>query len=269
MFTIPKLPANNTDVPRAYVGAWRKRANIEHAYWLQTTRLHASLDIPVERPAFADRRSWADFSFEELMQLALQGGVAGACIAGGDILHRRRQLDYLPRRGEPYLRHVRVDGALLHDSSLDGRDSAIWERLSDGSETVIGLRFQDAGVGEHADDQRRGYLLVVDQFFMYVRDRMAATQRAESLATLADCKQYNREQLIELLDFEISFGRRDGDAPWAIALSTIPFREGRQLMTDDILQGIVARAGQAPERVRRDGKGFLRYWMLDELFRAP
>lgn len=264
MFAIPQLPANNTDVPRAYVGAWRKRSNIERAYWLQTARLHASLDIPVERPAFRDRRGWADFSFEELMQLALQGGVAGACIAGGDILHRRRQLDYLPRRGDPYLRHLQIDGTLMHDCSLDGRDIALWERLSDGSDTVIGLRFQDAGVGEYADDQRRGYLLVVDQYFMYVRDRVVATQRAESLATLADCKQYTREQLIDLLDFEISFGRRDGETPWEIELSTMPFREGRQLMTDDILNGIIDRAGQAPERVQRDGKTFLRYWALDQ-----
>jgi hypothetical protein len=264
MPAIPQLPINNTDVPRAYVGAWRKRSNIERAYWLQTARLHASLDIPIARPAFADRRAWGDFSDGELMQLALQGGVSGACIAQGDVLHRRRQIDYLPRRGDPYLRRMRVDGTLLQDASLDGRSGSTWERLADGSETVIALRFQDAGLGADSDDQRRGYLLVVDDYFMYVRDRVVATQRAESLATLADCKEYTREQLLDLLDFEISFGARSGAAPWRIALSTIPFREGRQLMSDAILHGIVAGAGQAPQRVRRDGKSFLRYWSLDQ-----
>lgn len=263
-----QLPINNTDVPRAYVGAWHKRSDLERAFWLQTTRLHASLDIPTERPAFQDRTAWEDFSDAELMQLALQGGVAGACIAQGDILHRRRQLDYLPRRGDPYLRRMRFEGEWLHDDSLDGRDTATWERLAAGESMRVGLRFQDAGIGAHADDQRRGFLLVVDQYFMYVRDRLVATQRAESLATLADCKNYTREQLIELLDFEISFGRRDGETPWAIQLSTIPFREGRRLMSDEILRSIIAHAGQ-PERVRRDNKPFLRYWMLDEALMAP
>lgn len=264
MSAFPQLPVNNTDVPRAYVGAWHKRSNIERAYWLQTARLHASLDIPVARPAFSDRHAWSDFTDGELMQLALQGGVSGACIAQGDILHRRRQIDYLPRRGDPYLRQMRSEGVLLHDASLDGRSRSTWERLADGSAAVVALRFQDVGLGVGADDQRRGYLLVVDDYFIYVRDRIVATQRADSLATLADCKEYTREQLIELLDFEISFGVRGGATPWRIELSTIPFREGRQLMSNDILQRIVSSAGQGPERIRRDGKSFLRYWSLDQ-----
>ena len=259
------LPINNTDVPDEYVGAWRKRSNIECGFWLQTHRLHASLAIPIDRPDFAGRQSWADFSDEELILLAHQGGVSGACIAQDDILHRRRQIDYLPRRGDPHLRRMRRDGTLLHEETLDGREQVVWELLTDGRNEIVALRFQDAGIGADSDDQRRGYLLVVGQYFMFVRDRVVATQRADSLATLIELKEPERAQIIELLDFEISFGMRAADKqPWRIQHSTIPYREGQPLMDDASLAQIVAHAGKEPRPIRWDGKQFLRYWSLDE-----
>ncbi|MEK6664151.1 MAG: hypothetical protein AABY73_09835 [Pseudomonadota bacterium] len=264
------LPINNTDVPEDYVGAWRKRSNIERGFWLQTHRLHASLAIPLDRPGFKGRQTWADFSDEELILLAQQGGVSGACIAQDDILHRRRQIDYLPRRGDPYLRRMRRIATLLKEETLDGREQVVWELLADGRNEIIALRFQDAGIGADSDDQRRGYLLVVGAYFMFVRDRLVATQRADSLATLIELKEPERTQLIELLDFEISFGTRTADnSPWLIQCSTIPYREGRPLMDNSTLMEIVSQAGQGPRRVRWGDKHFLRYWSLDEHQPAP
>lgn len=259
-----KLPPNNTDVPAAYLGAWRKRAADTRSLWLQTTRLHAMIDIPADRPDFSGRTSWEQFSDEELMVLAHQGGVAGACIAAGDVLHRRRQLDYLPQRGQPFLRRLQPAGGLLHEFCLDGRQTAVWERLAGPEGGVVGLRFHDVEVGVAHGDECRGYLLVVGPYFAYVRDRYGMTQRAENLAVLAELKNFSREQLIAVLDFELSFGRRDGAHPWSIELSTIPFREGRQLMNDEVLGRILAGANQGPEKIRRGGRVFLRYWTLDE-----
>ena len=259
------FPINNTDVPDAYVGAWRKRSNTEYAFWLQSHRLHASLTIPVDRPSCSGRQSWADFTDDELMRLAHQGGVAGACIAQGNILHRRRQIDYLPRRGEPYLRRMRHDGTLLYDETLDKRESCIWELLADARQEIVALRFQDAGIGPDSDDQRKGYLLVIGAYFLFVRDRLVYTQQAESLAMLAECKGMQRAQLIELLDFEISFGTRPvDDAPWLIQRSTIPFREGKPLLDNPTLQRIARDAQQSTHPVRWGGKHYLRYWSLDE-----
>jgi hypothetical protein len=258
------LPPNNTDVPERYVGAWRKRSNVDHTYWLQTHRLFALVVIPADRPDFSGRQTWADFSDDELMILAHQGGVSGACIAAEDILHRRRQLDYLPQRGQPFLRRMRRDGVQLNDEALDGRHRCIWDLLADADHEIVGLRFHDVEVGSGGDDQCRGYLLVVGPYFMYVRDRFVATQRADSLAVLAELKHFSRRQLIDALDFELSFGRRDGAKPWTVELSTIPFREGRQLMSDEVLRCIIAGANQGPEKIKRAGKTFLRYWTLDE-----
>lgn len=262
---IQNLPINNTDVPEDYVGAWRKRSNIELSFWLQTHRLHASLSIPLHRPDFAGRQTWADFSDDELILLAQQGGVSGACIAQDDILHRRRQIDYLPRRGDPYLRRMHRDTTLLKEETLDGRDQVVWELLADGRTEIVALRFQDAGIGADSDDQRRGYLLIAGDYFLFVRDRLVATQRADSLATLIELKEPERAQLIELLDFEISFGMRPTDNhPWLIQHSTIPYRERCPLMDNRTLHEIIAQAGQGPRQIRWGGKRFFRYWSLDE-----
>lgn len=260
-----QLPPNNTDVPEAYVGTWRKRSNIDQTYWLQTHRLHAIIEIPTDRPDFSGRASWDEFSNDDLMILAHQSGVSGACIAAEDILHRRRQVDYLPQRGQPFLRRMRRDGVQLYDECLDGRHGCVWDLLADAENEIVGLRFHDVEVGAGSSgDQCRGYLLVVGPYFMYVRDRFVATQRAESLALLAELKNFTREQLIAVLDFDLSFGRRDGDKPWTIELSTIPFRQGRQLMSDEVLHRIIAGANQGSEKIKRAGKSFLRYWTLDE-----
>jgi hypothetical protein len=258
-----KLPPNNTDVPEAYVGAWHKRSKTDRTYWLQTRRLHAIIEIAADRPDFSGRSSWDEFSDDELMILARQGGVSGACIAAEDVLHRRRQVDYLPQRGQPFLRRMHRDGAQLYEECLDGRHGSVWDLLAGADNEIVGLRFHDVEVGGEGD-QCRGYLLVVGPYFMYVRDRFVATQRAESLAMLAELKNFTREQLVAVLDFDLSFGRRDGAKPWAIELSTIPFREGRQLMSDDVLRRIIAGANRGPEKIRRGERVFLRYWTLDE-----
>lgn len=258
------LPVNNTDVPTEYVGAWRKISDAETAIWLQTRRLHASLVVPTARPDFAKRQTWDDFTDTELMLLAQQGGVAGACIAQNDILHRRRQIDYLPRRGEPDLRRMRRETEHLFESTLDDRQPCTWQLLAGPEQEIIALRFQDAGVGAN-DDQRKGYLLIVGPHFLFVRDRSGVTQLAESLAVLAECKQLNREQLISLLDFEISYGQRTQDgSPWTISLSTLPQRQGKHLLDDATLRRMAAAGAHQPHALRRDNLAYLRYWSLDE-----
>lgn len=140
---------------------------------------------------------------------------------------------------------MRRDGVLLRKESLDGDGQVVWELLENDRDEMFVLRFQDAGIGADSHDQRRGYLLLVRQNFMYVRDRAGATQRAESLATLIELKELERAQIIELLDFEISFGTRSADKRlWRIQHSTKPYREGWSLMNDATLAEIISQAGQ-------------------------
>lgn len=259
------LPINNTDVPAAYVGAWRTSSAYEETIWLQTHRLHASISLAPNRPDFTARRSWDDYSDADLWALAQQGGVAGACIAQGDILHRRRQIDYLPRRGVTELRRMRRDGSYLYEATLDERQPITWELLAGPEQTLIALRFQDAGIAPN-DDQRKGYLLVVGMHFLFVRDRAVATPLAESLAVLVECKHYPRSEFIALLDFEISYGVRPTDdaAPWIILRSTLPHREGRALLDMATLRRVAKAGPHQGHALRWNGQPYLRYWSLDE-----
>lgn len=249
-------------VPAAWVGAWQ-RVDAPRAYWLQTQRLHASILIPAGRPDFSGASSLADLSMDELLWLAEQQAVAGTCIVEGDTLHRRRQVDFQTSRGKPFIRRMRREGALLYEETTAGGEPLTWQRIGPPDAEVIAFRFQDDG--GTAADQRKGYLLVVGDCFLFVRDRGGFVPHAESLGVLAECKDYERETLIELLDFEASFGlRAGGRQPWEILLSTLPFREGKSLLAPGAFEAIVKHAGLLPQRVNRDGEIWLRRWSLDE-----
>jgi hypothetical protein len=254
-------------VPDAWQGAWQRLqqgVDAPRAYWLQTLRLHASILIPAGRPDFSGASSLADLSLDELLWLAEQQGVAGTCIVEGDTLHRRRQVDFQTSRGKPFIRRMRREGELLREETTSGSTPLTWQRISPPEAEVIALRFQDDDGGTAAD-QRKGYLLVVGDCFLFVRDRGGFVPHAESLRVLAECKDYERETLIELLDFEASFGLRAGSRqPWEILLSTLPFREGKPLLAPGAFDAIIKHAGRLPQRVNRDGKMWLRRWSLDE-----
>jgi hypothetical protein len=93
----------------------------------------------------------------------------------------------------------------------------IWERLpgSAGEDHATGLP-QEPGT----------FLLVAGDFFMTVRPRTGTLPPAKNLLELA-CSA-NPAQLRDMLDFEISFGRRAATAG-RIELSTLPWREGTEI----------------------------------------
>ena len=111
----------------------------------------------------------------------------------------------------------------------------------------------------------KGVLLIAGDCFMFARDRGVYALQAESLQVLAECKDYGAEELIPLLDFEISYGlRAGGSMPWEIKLSTLPFREGTALLSENAFAAIVANWQRLPQKIQRDGETFLRRWSLDE-----
>ena len=257
---------STTDVPEMYTGAWQllgEGPDAPQAYWLQTQRLHASILVPAGRPDFSGASSLTDLGMDELLWLADQQGVAGACIVEGDTLHRRRQVDFQTSRGKPFVRRMRRQGELLLEETLAGTEQVTWRKISPPDAEVIALRFQDEGTA--AGDQYKGYLLIVGEHFLFMRDRAGFAPQAESLRVLAECRDYERETLMELLDFEVSFGLRTGGSqPWEITLSTLPFREGKPLLAPTAFEAIMQNAGRQPQRVQRNGKVWLRRWSLDE-----
>lgn len=256
-----------TEVPDQFTGAWQRTApDNARSFWLQSRHLHAYLNIPHDRPDFSGKSSLAECDFDQLMWLAGQDGAAGSCIVeSSDVLHRRRQIDYSPTRGKPFLRRMWREGMLLHEESLRGTDQVTWQNISGEGAEIIAFRFQDESMSADFAEPYKGVLLIAGDCFMFARDRSVYALQAESLQVLAECKDYGVEELIPLLDFEISFGLRTGGTmPWEIKLSTLPFREGQALLSPHGFEAILANWQRLPQKVEREGQLYLRRWSLDE-----
>ena len=257
-------------VPEAYRGAWQQQVQpantgtAPRSFWLQTKRLHASIFIPDNRPDFSGKAALSDFNKDELLWLASQRGIAGSCFVEGNMLHRRRQIDYQSSRGKVNERYMSFDNDYLLETLPNSTEHLLWRKISESGAESIALRFQDETGVTDISGQRKGLLLVVGDYFMYVRDRGYFVPQSESLGTLSECREYSRQQLAELLDFEISFGlRRAGNMPWEIRHSTLPFREGKALMGEGGIESL-AKNGGGMQKVNRNGKSVLRRWSVDD-----
>ena len=258
------------NVPDKYKGAWQqlpsgeKTGEVPRSYWLQTKRLHASILVPPGRPDFSGKESLSEMNQDELMWLASQQAIAGACIVKDESLHRRRQIDYQSSRGKANERIMRFEGDDLWEGSPNSSEHLVWHKISEPDAESIALRFQDETDITDISGQRKGLLLVVGDYFMYVRDRGYFVPQSESLSTLIECREYAHQQIVELLDFEVSFGvRRSGNVPWQIQLSTLPFREGKPLMTESGFEAL-SKDGGSLLKMNRGGKVVLRHWSVDD-----
>lgn len=229
----------NDPVPQSYLGVWQ-RVSLEargkpvdtttEAYWIQTAELFADMRVPGGRPDFSGKTSLAECSDLELLWFSRQQGFAGMAMAGGDLLHRRRQVDYQPSRGRDNTHRMRFEDELLVEENLTGTVREKWRCLTGPEHGVISLRLlEEAGPGGRIST-RKGYLLVMDDYFLFVRDRIEFTRQAASLEDLFEAQDLGHDEQASLLDCEFSFGRRQGGAqPWEIQLSTLPYREGKIL----------------------------------------
>ncbi len=242
-------------VPRYYRGVWQRlslsagdgvRDTSTRVYWLQTPSLYGDIRVPADRPDFGDRRGLQDFDDNELALLAQQQGFAGLLEAEGDICRWHRQLDYQPDTGAEDIGHMHFEGPLMVEHGVHAEYEEEWRRLTEPNAACVALELVGEADSWGTSRERRGYLLVAGEYFLFARGRRAALPPAPSLAAVMNGEACGRQCMLDMLDFEISFGRRQGsDAPWQIELSTLPFRERQPLFAP----------GTAPEPRRADGGG--------------
>ncbi|MDP2828626.1 MAG: hypothetical protein Q8O37_08470 [Sulfuricellaceae bacterium] len=232
------------------------------AFWIQTDALQASLCIPAGRPnshtpkgmtvplspnslpegergadslrecpvKAGEKTSLAEYDEAGLLWLARQEGIAGMTLADGDLLHRRRQIDFQPTRGRDNTHRIRFEDDLLIEENLQGSSTETWQRLAGTEGESITLRLLEESVQAGRPITRKGYLLVVSDHFLFVRDRPCFTRQAASLEDLFEAQDLEAAAMAAYLDCEFSYGRRTGgDLPWQIQHSTLPWREGKAL----------------------------------------
>lgn len=170
---------------------------------------------------------------EELKQLAGQKGFAGETSVIGKSCLWLRHIDYQPPRNEHDIGYMEFNGRQLLETGLANNYSEIWEQLPDSQGATYAFQFREENSTCKTDRTQAGMLLVSGDYFIFARDRITALPHAISLEKLLTGENLSQQQLIELLDFEVSFGRvAKGNIPWEIQHSTLPFREGKSLLNE-------------------------------------
>jgi hypothetical protein len=201
--------------PAWLTGLWQRREILlpdgtvdrtTRVFWGQTPSLYVDLRVPADRPPGAGRQSFADFSPDELLQLAAQKGFAGHIALDGSLCRWTRYLDYRPNNGRPDEGHLRLDGDRLYEegdptSVLGSAYRETYERIARGDRRSAALR---------AEGGREGVLVILDDHFLYARARQAPLPPAETLRELVEGSRSRAGRaLSRLRDLQRHGGRLD------------------------------------------------------------
>jgi hypothetical protein len=248
--TVPVNPRRGTaDVPSWLSGAWTRewieqrgvRSSTLNVHYLQTSTLFGDVRIPIDRPRFSHAASFADLTDQELRMLAQQEGFSGHTTMDGAIATWHHYIDFQPPDGTDDVGRLElIAHGRMHEHALDGSYVESWQLLTNGRGQFLVVRTERSGRPQRV-------LLVVDDYFLFVRNRAHDLPVAESLSALIDATTASRAQVIEYLDCEFSAGRvRKGSMPWEIQHSTLPWREGHRLDLVDEIARFLSANGLAP-----------------------
>jgi hypothetical protein len=240
-------------MPERYLGVWQRlilQTDLQpcdittQCFWLQTSSWHADIRVPSPRPDFSGAAGLPQCSREQLEWLASQQGFAGITHVQESNCQWQRVVDFRPPTGLRDLgQMVFLRPDLVVETGVESRYLEVWQKLPDstGAEAVL-QRVQDGA-------EQPEWFFVSGQYFMHVRARREELEAAASLLSLAQREKADDARLRQLVDFEISFGRRAAHA-WRVQLSTLPFLEGAIVLNPNELQppaqGIVRVAGERP-----------------------
>jgi hypothetical protein len=173
--------------------------------------------VPASRTSFAGKTRLDQLNRTELLELAKQQGFCGVTEVDGDICRWLRRHDFQPPSGANDIGRMEFDGLdRVLEYGVEAEYFEIWERVpgSAGENSAIQLSAEPLALR-----------LRTGPFFMIVRPRAIRLPQAARLADFAASK--SDDELRQVVDFEISFGRRDsGNSKGRIELSTLPWAQG-------------------------------------------
>jgi hypothetical protein len=249
-----RLPLSDSPpVPERYLGVWQRlvlQTDLQpcdittQVFWLQTTSWHADIRVPFPRPALPGSGGLQRYTRAQLEWLASQQGFVGITRVQESTCQWQRHADFRPPTGLRDIGNmVFLRPDLAVETGVESRYLEVWQKLPDSTGAQAVLQRLVDGV------EQPNWLLVSGQYFMHVRARRESLDAAASLLSLAQRESASDERLRELVDFEISFGRRSTHA-WRVQLSTLPFLEGSVALNPHHLaapaEGIVRIGGEHP-----------------------
>src|SRR5262249_33658156 len=154
---------------------------------------------------------------DDMLALARQQGFAGITEVEGELCRWHRRFDYQPPSGFNDVGRMQFDTAdRLLEHGVEQDYFEVWERVP-GTGDSAALEFHD--------EQGRPCLqLSLGRWLMLVRPRSYTLTQASGLS--ACLAAADAAECATLVDFEISFGRReDASDGWRVELSTLPWLE--------------------------------------------
>ena len=244
-------------VPARYRGVWR-RSLLEApgihdtkttVFWLQCGRWHADIRIPAARPDFSQARSLDDCNAEQLVWLARQQGFAGitevVVTAQAEICSWHRLVDYRPPSATPDAGVMRFEPEQLVETGVHGVYLENWHHMPNDDAGFAVLQNMDEAADGAAPKE---FVMVAGEYVMHVRERSVAWPDAITMDRIVQ-----RDDAKMMLDFEISFGRRNASG-WRIDHSTMPWLENKQME--------VSLLAIAQDRVELSWNGVVTQWKI-------
>ncbi len=215
-------------VPPEYIGVWKRTLlrtpkvedTTTQVYWMQTQSWHADIRVPASRPPCKGKLALDQLTRDELFALARQQGFSGTTVVEGGICRWLRQYDFQPPSGANDIgRMVFETPDRVLEYGVEADYFEIWDRVP-GS---LGASF-----ARQLSDSPPTLLLGAGAFRMIVRPRKEQLPVSPSMTLLAADK--GTGALRNLMDFEISFAKVTSGTAWRIDLSTLPWREGENII---------------------------------------
>ncbi len=223
--------SQNTPVPDAYMGVWQ-RTLLESAtgkddsslvLWMQTQHYHIDIRIPAERANIRAVNALEEYTYKELLLLASQQGFAGVTHVKADICQWQREIDFqTPNESRDIGKMAFTDANTIIETGLDEPYLEVWRRLEHSLEV---FNFTITTGKNRKGLETPAYIMRVGNFVAYARPRQVSLPKTYSLINAIQTYQPEREQLLDWLDFEISFGEIVDECYWKIKHSTLPFKE--------------------------------------------
>lgn len=209
--------------------------------WMQTPGLTFDLRLSPARPHVDSFEQIQDLSREDLLLLAeAEGGLARSTFVPGEVANTgsmqwndwvRAQLhDSWPETG--LLRRV---GDCLTEFAPSGAYVEDWRaQPSDGGPLIGLVLLSETDVESGRVLHSGGGLVVAGCHAGLVRGRPAPLPPASRLVELVRARSEDRELVANVFRFEASYATRaPGGTEYVVASSTLPFRQGRSLMSLD------------------------------------
>jgi hypothetical protein len=219
---------------------------------IQTPTLFGDCRIPKDRPAFAEAKSLADLTDAQLKTLYAQEGFSGYTTVDGYIITWHHEIGYQPPDGTIDIGRFEIlGGRNVLEHGVQAVYLEHWWRLEQSAGDFLGVKV----MRKLGDGHQRVHeiLSVSGDHFIYARNRDFDLPMANSLADLITQEKYTRQQILAVLDCEVSHGFvLGGHCPWQVQFSTLPFKENKPLdfaaqIVVDPKTGALSHRGNTPD----------------------